>query len=388
MRRPASYNVTSYGDMITDAARMNPYAQALAATVRPGCTVLDIGAGTGIFSLLACKLGASRVHAVEPADAIDVARAMAAANGVADRITFHHALSSAVKLSEPADVMVSDLRGVLPLFQHHIPAIVDARSRLLASGGALIPRRDTLWAALVNDERSYRRYAEPWLTNAFDLDLRAGHGLAINSWRKINAKADQLLTPAQHWATLDYATIASPHVAGEVAWTAEREGTAHGLLIWFDTELADGIGFSNAPGGPELIYGQAFFPFQAPIALAPGDNVTVALRANLVADDYVWQWNARVDANDGTARPRVRYHQSTFLAQPLSAGALAKREAGFRPTLGDEGRLDSFVLTSMNGETTLEEIAARCMTAFAGRFNSVNAALAYVGGLSVKYGRD
>ena len=168
----------------------------------------------------------------------------------------------------------------------------------------------------------------------------------------------------------------------------ERSGPAHVLLVWFDTEPADGIGFSNAPGGPGLIYGQAFFPFQAPIALAPGDNVTVALRANLVADDYVWQWNARVDASDGTARPRVRYHQSTFLAQPLSAAALAKREAGFRPQLGDEGRLDRFVLASMNGETTLEEIATRCMTAFPGRFNSVNASLAYVGGLSVKYGRD
>jgi type I protein arginine methyltransferase len=249
VRRPASYNVTSYGDMITDAARMNPYAQALAATVRPGCTVLDIGAGTGIFSLLACKFGAGRVHAVEPADAIGVARAMAAANGVADRITFHHALSSAVELPERADVMVSDLRGVLPLFQHHIPAIVDARSRLLAPDGALIPRRDTLWAALVNDERSYRPYAEPWLTNTFDLDLRAGHALAVNTWRKVNAKAEHLLTPAQHWATLDYATITSPHVTGEVAWTVEREGTAHGLVIWFDTELADGIGSPTPQGG-------------------------------------------------------------------------------------------------------------------------------------------
>jgi hypothetical protein len=62
------------------------------------------------------------------------------ANGYADRITFHQTLSSAITLPQPADVIVSDLRGVLPLMQHHIPAIVDARQRLLAPGGVLIPR--------------------------------------------------------------------------------------------------------------------------------------------------------------------------------------------------------------------------------------------------------
>jgi protein arginine N-methyltransferase 1 len=36
-------------------------------------------------------------------------------------------------------------------------------------------------------------------------------------------------------------------VAGELTWTAERPVTAHGLVVWFDTELAEGIGFSNAP---------------------------------------------------------------------------------------------------------------------------------------------
>ena len=63
--------------------------------------------------------------------------------------------------------MVSDLRGVLPFFQHHIPSIVDARQRLLASGGVLIPCRDTLWATLVEDPELYRPYAEPWLRNDY-----------------------------------------------------------------------------------------------------------------------------------------------------------------------------------------------------------------------------
>jgi hypothetical protein len=116
--------------------------------------------------------------------------------------------------------------------------------------------------------------------------------------------------------------------------------------------------------------------------------VTVALRANLVADDYVWQWNSRVEARGGAPRPKARYHQSTFLAQPVAPDVLAKREAGFRPSLGDDGRLDSFMLALMNGDATLHEIAERTMSAFPGRFASVHAALAYVGELSVKYARS
>jgi protein arginine N-methyltransferase 1 len=132
MPETSGYSLTRYGYMITDHPRMDAYARALEQTIRPGCSVLDLGCGTGIFSLLACRLGAGHVDAVEPDDAIRVAQSNADANGYADRISFHQAVSSEVTLDGRADVIVSDLRGVLPQFQHHIPAIIDVRDRLLA----------------------------------------------------------------------------------------------------------------------------------------------------------------------------------------------------------------------------------------------------------------
>lgn len=149
MSSMTGYDVKGYGDMIADRLRMEPYVRALRQVVRPGCVVLDIGSGTGIFSLLACQAGAAHVHAVEPDDAIHVARATAAANGYGDRITFHQGLSSTISLPAPADVVISDLRGVLPLLQGHLPTIIDARKRHLGPGGVLIPGRDSLWAGVV-----------------------------------------------------------------------------------------------------------------------------------------------------------------------------------------------------------------------------------------------
>jgi protein arginine N-methyltransferase 1 len=387
MTETTAYRLASYGEMVVDRGRMEPYARALREAVRPGIVVLDVGAGTGIFSLLACQAGAGRVHAVEPDDAIEVARAAATANGFADRIVFHQALSSEVTLAERADVVVSDLRGVLPLFQGHVPAIVDVRERLLAAGGVLIPRRDTLWAAPLEDAKLRARCDEPWVRNEHGLDLRAGLDLVVNAWRRVSAKAEHLLAPPVRWATLDYATIERPGVAGEMEWTVERAGEAHGVLVWFDAELADGVGFSNAPGRPELIYGQAFFPLREAVTLAPGDRVQVELRADLTGDDYTWQWRTRVLGGGKPATLNADFRQSTFFGSALSPGTLRKREAGFRPALGEAGNVDRFILSQMDGQTTLEEIARRATETFPGRFRTPGEALGRVGDLSARHAR-
>lgn len=56
--------------------------------VRPGDLVADLGAGSAVLAIAACKLGASRVAAIEyDADAIGNAEANVARNGAADRVT-------------------------------------------------------------------------------------------------------------------------------------------------------------------------------------------------------------------------------------------------------------------------------------------------------------
>ena len=74
--------------MIGDSARFNAYAKAISRSVRAGDVVAEIGCGPALFALLACRAGAKRVYAIETEDIIDVAKQIAAANGVADRIQF------------------------------------------------------------------------------------------------------------------------------------------------------------------------------------------------------------------------------------------------------------------------------------------------------------
>lgn len=315
------YSLHFYGEMIANAPRVEPYVEALRRSATPDSVVLDLGCGQGLFALLACRFGARRVYAVEPDNVINIAREAAAANGFAHRIEFFQNVSTEVTLPEPATIIISDLRGVLPWFQRHIPSIIDARERLLAPGGVLIPRSDTLWAALVEAPEQYEEIVGPWRNRLYDVDLSAGVSKITNTWRKTRFKADELLTEATRWATLDYHQVDSADMRAEISVRVARSGVAHGIAVWFDAELAEGIGFSNRPGAPELIYGNGFFPFPRPVEVREGERVEVKLRADVVQDDYVWTWDT-----DFTDR-KIGFRQSTFFGVALWPEQLRKKHA-------------------------------------------------------------
>ena len=385
--KTAMYSVTSHLGMVTDWVRTGAYQEALRREVRPGCTVADIGTGTGIFAMLACAFGARRVYAIEPDSIVEVAREVAAANGVADRVELISELSTRVELPEPVDLIVSDIGGVLPLFGHAVRSRIDARERFLAVGGVLIPAREPLWVAPAEAREPYRYDATVLEDGRLGVDLSEARRFAANEWRKTRLAREELLAEPQRWADLDYQTIDSPDVRGEVSAKVTRDGTANGLCVWFDKELTDDVRFSNAPGEPEAIYGQAFFPLREPVAVTAGDSVTMGIEAVLTDDDYAWRWRTQVTGADGTAKASL--DQSTVHAVPISLARLRRREASYRPPLGTDGEIDRFVLTQMDGRNTLREIAECLLERFPGHYGTSDAkdALRRVARLSEQYSR-
>src|SRR5215470_7477428 len=327
------YSLSGYGSMIGDGVRVEAYAQALRKAVRAGSVVVEIGTGPGVFAVLACQLGAGKVYAIEPSEIIQVAREVAAANGCVEKIEFFEQLSDRVILPVQVDVVFSDMRGVLPFFARHIPAIVDARRRFLRPGGILIPQKDTLWAAVVEAPKPYGELVDPWEKNRFGQNLRPARQLAVNAIQKMRPSPDQLLTGHRLWATLDYASVDSPDAAGNLEWTVERAGLGHGIIVWFDADLADGVGFSNAPGTPETVYGSFFFPWTQPTRLVEGQVVCVRLTAKLVESDYLWRWTTHIEAPGGSGDASFDFDQSQLGGTVLSAGQLRRAAADYVPNL-------------------------------------------------------
>lgn len=302
------FNIFGHRAMIADAVRSDAYARAIAATVTTGDVVIDLGTGTGIFAILAARAGARRVFAIESGDIIEAARELARANGCERAVEFVHEDSRRVQLPERADVVVGDVRGIVPFFDTSLAAWIDVRDRLLAPNARLIPQRDVVRAALVESESTYLPHAV--FTEVAGVDLRPLRRLAVNHMRKADVQPRELLSEPADVAVLDYATFATPDLASSFELRTTRGGTAHGFVLWFDATLAGGIGFSNAPGEPETIYGRLFVPFERPMDVQGSDAIAIELRARLVNDDdYLWRWT--------TSRNGARcFDQSTFFAYP------------------------------------------------------------------------
>jgi len=300
--------------------RGDAYARAIAATVRPDDIVVDLGTGTGIFAVLACRAGARRVYAIESSAIIEVAREIAAANGCRDRIEFLHADSRKIALPGKANVLIADLRGTIPFFTASIDVLIDARDRFLTEGGVLIPRHDVVFAALAESAAAYELHDQPWASPWEGIDLTPARRLAVNGMKKRMIEPEELISAPAIVTALDYATIATTDFEAAIELHATRDGIAHGFALWFETLLAPGIGFSNAPGSAPTIYGRSFVPFEAPVELRHGDAIVVDLAARFLsdADEYLWRWNTVLKRRDGQSRPLFR--QSTFFGQPWNFG--------------------------------------------------------------------
>ena len=374
-----AYNLSGYGSMLADRIRIDAFAQALRGAVRPGNVVMDIGTGPGVMAVLACQLGAKRVYAIEPSEIIQIAREIAAANRCADNIEFFEDLSTNVTVPFRADVIVSDLRGVLPLYTFHIPSIVDARRRFLAPGGTLIAQRDRIWAAVVEAPDTYGKIVDPWDHNTLGQDLTLARRKVLNEFHTPRLSPKQLLTTPKLWTTIEYNTVENPDVRGTLQWTVERNGTGHGILAWFDTELADNVGFSTGPETPETVYSAAFIPWLEPVPLAAGQKICVELDARLLGEEYFWRWTTQIESAERPGETVARFEQSRLQSAVVSLPKLHKRASDFVPRLSSEGLIRRRALDLMDGSASLEEIARRLTAEFPERFAKWQQALSVAG---------
>lgn len=348
------YSVLDYGNMAADGVRMDAYAKAIARAVKPGDVVVDIGAGTGMLSLLAVRAGARRVHAIEPNPAVWLIPELAAENGCADRIELHPCPSFEVELAEKADVIVSDLRGSVPLHGEHLATLRDAKARLLKPSGILIPARDRLFVAAVEARdiaAAFERSVEGFRARGFSASAATAslRNTAASDWGA-RLHASDVLTSSECWATIDYGTP-TPALEKELELTTRRSGVAHGLGIWFEATIADGIVFDNAPG-MSLVYSRTFLPFLEPLSLAEDDQLRIVLRIDERGSR--WAWDTRHLTAGG--RTKASFRQATFLGAPTSPEALLRASSSHMPSPSEKGERLRRILALMDGAHGIDEI--------------------------------
>ena len=281
------------------------------------------------------------------------------------------------------------MSGVLPLFKQNIPAIIDARDRLLAPDGSLIPQCDYLRAAVVEAPTLFSKLTKPWSENfvGSGLDLSSGWHLVANTWHPLDDKEVKFLASPLDLAVLDYRSIAGTDLDCVVNWSVDNSGMGHGIAVWFDRTFQKGMKLSNEPGAPDAInvsdvYGRAFFPWRGPVRLNVDDTISFRIQADLVKDEYVWRWETRIRSGQEI---KANFNQSSLNSHPLSLASLKRCEADYIPAPSEDTRIDALILSKIDGCISLRQMAHDLAAKFPSRFNSWEDALVRVGEVTAQY---
>ncbi len=371
------YSLFDHGAMIADQVRMDAYLRAMKRVITPKSCVLDIGTGSGIFALMAARLGARKVFAIEPDDIIGLARRLIEDNGFSDRITLIQADAREVTLDEPADVIVSDLGGHLPWHGPHLQVINRAQDCFLARGGVMIPAADRVFAAVVSCDTVEDRAV--WRQKTLGLDLSAAAEPGACEFRAQAFEPEDLLSEPVPVVTLDYRQPLEINLDQKIALDVVRKGTACGVALWFDREVSDSINIQNAPEklapqGGRRIYSPLLFSWPEDVDVVSGDSVRVSLKATYSGEDYEWRWDSLARKISGGNIEGVRFSQS---AGPVTVNG----DDTATGKLSAEGKALRLCLSLMADGASNEDVADALMREFPKRYPRRDAALAHVAAL-------
>jgi histone-arginine methyltransferase CARM1 len=174
--------------MLADHVRTSTYQEAFQRNSSDFAdkVVLDVGTGSGILAFFAVQCGASYVYAVDASDSIEIAKKLAEANGMSDRITFIKGKVEEISLPEQVDIIISEPIGFLLVHERMLESFVIARDKFLKPGGLMMPTVGSIIVAPFSDQAIHNEQMarmELWRNqNFYGIDLSSVADIAIEQY--------------------------------------------------------------------------------------------------------------------------------------------------------------------------------------------------------------
>ena len=139
---------------------------ALEKHISPGCSVLDVGTGSGILSIIASKLGAGRVLGVDlDSVAVEVAHENVEFNGCAGCVEIRQG-NLVEGVDGRFDVVVANiLKEVISLLLPNLNRVLAPNGKFISAGFVTKFEHEVLDALKAHGHRVVERYVvEDWVT--------------------------------------------------------------------------------------------------------------------------------------------------------------------------------------------------------------------------------
>nr|XP_017105375.2 protein arginine N-methyltransferase 8 isoform X2 [Drosophila bipectinata]XP_017105376.2 protein arginine N-methyltransferase 8 isoform X2 [Drosophila bipectinata] len=264
--------------LLKDSVRNKAYREAIIGNeLFQEKTVLDVGCGTGMFSIFAAKAGASRVIAVDGASITEYARRIIQDNGFSSVITVVQAKVEEVELPDSiqkVDIILCDWMGQCLFSENMLESLIFARDKWLGEGGYIFPDTAQLYlAASEGDEPDFGFWDD---VHGFDLGAvgrRFKEKAAVE-----HVHPSQVVSKPCLLQSLDLYTMR--HQAAGIRSFYElkvtRTGKVRSLFVYFDVGFSkspQSVSFSTSPSAPWTHWNQTVFHLEEPLPVRAGESI-------------------------------------------------------------------------------------------------------------------
>jgi protein arginine N-methyltransferase 7 len=234
--------------MLLDTSRNAAYEEAFRSVLQAGPvqTALDIGAGTGVLSMIAARAGVGQIYGCEVDDKLcRTGEEIVARNGLGDRVKLID--KDCRKLQVPQDMPVRADLALFELFdcsligEGILHMLAYAREHLLEPSARYAPVSARIRAMLVE-----YRIGQIWDVDAALLNPYRFSPSFIN----VDAQEIEHRVCSEPFEvfSFDFATATPEPGQTQIEVPATEEGTVGAVLFWFDLQMSQDRWISNAPG--------------------------------------------------------------------------------------------------------------------------------------------
>lgn len=310
-------------DMILDTERNRAYNEAIQKAVASrkssayGQKVhcLDMGAGSGLLSMMAARAGSDYTYAAEvSAHMCDVAEECTIMNGFLDKIlvldrdvrrmdVLRKPDGTPPELQRPVDLAIFEVFDSGLIGEGILHILAAAKAKLLMPNATLVPCRAEV-------------YAQP-----IQMRVDSTHGLDVqqaNRWRwradyegvELGKNKDAWipLAPPSKVFSFDFYDIEKCAMDNEntLTFTVDTKGTCNAIAMWFNLHLDDEISLSTSPYRDKGPTWQQAVQYIEEIRVEEGDTFqveakhdTYSISYKLVQDDAIKGKRTEVPLYDG-----------------------------------------------------------------------------------------